>query len=187
MNRNLSAPDVQVLHSWKEIASYLGRGVRTLQRYESNLGLPVHRPLGKARSSVLAFKDEIDRWLKETPLASLQPPNDATPERFEPSLRRAPRLENLYETVAKWRARTDSMQQGFASLQAAVTSMQVGLASTLERLEKTKTLVLKTKLHWEQTLTRRERRRMTEGAMNAQGELGEASASASSFVHSSST
>jgi hypothetical protein len=31
------------LDSWKEIASYLGRGVRTVQRWECEEGLPVHR------------------------------------------------------------------------------------------------------------------------------------------------
>jgi hypothetical protein len=35
-------PD-QELTTWKEIASYLGVGVRTAQEYESQLGLPVHR------------------------------------------------------------------------------------------------------------------------------------------------
>ena len=31
------------LDSWKEIAAYLGRGVRTVQRWEREEGLPVHR------------------------------------------------------------------------------------------------------------------------------------------------
>ena len=31
------------LDSWKEIATYLGRGVRTAQRWEREEGLPVHR------------------------------------------------------------------------------------------------------------------------------------------------
>ena len=35
-----------VLNSWKEIASYLGRSVRTVQRWEREFGLPVHRPAG---------------------------------------------------------------------------------------------------------------------------------------------
>jgi len=56
-----------ILNSWKEIASYMGRGVRTIQRYEMQLGFPVHRPAGKQRSAVLAFTDEIDAWLKQTP------------------------------------------------------------------------------------------------------------------------
>jgi hypothetical protein len=57
----------RILHSWKEIASYIERGVRTVQRYEVQFGLPVHRPAGSSRSSVMAFCDEIDAWLSRTP------------------------------------------------------------------------------------------------------------------------
>lgn len=57
----------KVLHSWKDIANYMGRGVRTIQRYEVQLGLPVHRPAAKNRSSVMAFSDEIDVWLNRAP------------------------------------------------------------------------------------------------------------------------
>jgi hypothetical protein len=53
----------RLLNSWKEIASYLGRGVRTVQRWESQMGLPVHRPAGKDHSAVLAFSSELDEWL----------------------------------------------------------------------------------------------------------------------------
>jgi hypothetical protein len=60
----------RILHSWKEIASYIGRGVRTIQRYELQFGLPVHRPAGSSRSSVMAFSDEIDNWLSRTPTDS---------------------------------------------------------------------------------------------------------------------
>ena len=31
------------LDSWKEIAAYLGRDVRTVQRWERREGLPIHR------------------------------------------------------------------------------------------------------------------------------------------------
>jgi hypothetical protein len=31
------------LDGWKEIASYIGRGVRSAQRWERELGMPVHR------------------------------------------------------------------------------------------------------------------------------------------------
>src|SRR5579863_980355 len=47
----------------------LGRGVRTMQRWESELGLPVHRPRGKDRSAVLAFPEELDHWLHSAPLS----------------------------------------------------------------------------------------------------------------------
>lgn len=56
-----------VLNSWKEIATYMGRGVRTVQRWESDLGLPVRRPRGKRRSAVVAMSDDLDRWLKNLP------------------------------------------------------------------------------------------------------------------------
>ena len=60
-------PKAGVLNSWKEIATYLGRGVRTVQRWEAELQLPVHRPRGKNRSAVVAFRRELDDWLLCTP------------------------------------------------------------------------------------------------------------------------
>jgi hypothetical protein len=62
----------KLLNSWKEISSYLGRGVRTVQRYEIQFALPVHRPAGVSRSSVIAFSDELDRWLEQSPTRSQQ-------------------------------------------------------------------------------------------------------------------
>ena len=59
-----------VLNSWKEIAVYISRGVRTVQRWEHDLGLPVHRPKGRDRSAVLALTSEIDDWLARTPVRS---------------------------------------------------------------------------------------------------------------------
>ncbi len=61
---------MEILNSWKEIASYLGRGVRTVQRWERDLGLPVHRPKGRDRSAVLAFPEELQKWLQDTPVRS---------------------------------------------------------------------------------------------------------------------
>jgi CheY-like chemotaxis protein len=59
-----------VLNSWKEIARYLGRGVRTVQRWELDCSLPVHRPKGRARSATLALTSEIDEWLRASPVRS---------------------------------------------------------------------------------------------------------------------
>src|SRR5215211_5904076 len=50
------------LDSWKEIAAYLRRGVRTVRRWERDEGLPVHRHVHRVLGSVYAFKSEIDRW-----------------------------------------------------------------------------------------------------------------------------
>lgn len=59
-----------LISGWKEIATYLEHGVRTVQRWEY-FGLPVHRPHGKSRSSVVALTEELDVWLKATPVRSL--------------------------------------------------------------------------------------------------------------------
>jgi hypothetical protein len=56
----------QILNGWKEISNHLERGVRTAQRWETQLGMPVHRPALKDRSAVVAFSDELDRWLSRT-------------------------------------------------------------------------------------------------------------------------
>ncbi len=51
-----------VLNSWKEIASYLGKGVRTVQRWELELGLPVQRPNQGERAIVCASREDLDKW-----------------------------------------------------------------------------------------------------------------------------
>lgn len=55
-------PDSDRLESWKEIAAYLKRDVRTLRRWEKEQGLPVHRHHHNSLASVYAFKSELDRW-----------------------------------------------------------------------------------------------------------------------------
>src|SRR5437588_550595 len=57
-----------VLNSWKEIAEYVGRGVRTLQRWEQFYGFPVHRPAGNHKSAVFAVPAEVDEWLRTRPM-----------------------------------------------------------------------------------------------------------------------
>jgi len=52
------------LDSWKEIAAFFGRAERTVKRWESERGLPVHRLPGSGRSSVFAYSDELADWLK---------------------------------------------------------------------------------------------------------------------------
>jgi len=52
------------LQSWKEIASALNREVRTVQMWEKHEGLPVHRHFHSRRSTVFAFRSEIEVWAK---------------------------------------------------------------------------------------------------------------------------
>jgi tetratricopeptide (TPR) repeat protein len=54
----------EVLHSWKEIAAYLDRTVRTCRRWEEHLGLPIHRLDKSPKARVVAYKEEVDAWLE---------------------------------------------------------------------------------------------------------------------------
>ena len=56
-------PRLTTLNSWKEIAEFLGRSVRTVQRWEARFGLPVRHRAGK-RTSVFAIQSELDSWLR---------------------------------------------------------------------------------------------------------------------------
>src|SRR5271170_3455303 len=51
------------LESWKEIAAYLGRDLRTVMRWEKERSLPVHRVPGGGRAVVYAYRSEIDAWM----------------------------------------------------------------------------------------------------------------------------
>jgi Tol biopolymer transport system component len=50
------------LDSWKEIAAYLGRGIRTVQRWEREEGLPVHRLAHDKRGTIYARREELEAW-----------------------------------------------------------------------------------------------------------------------------
>jgi len=60
----MSQPEGGRLDSWKEIAGYLGRDLRTVRRWEKEKGLPVRRVPGGERSAVFAYSEEIDEWLQ---------------------------------------------------------------------------------------------------------------------------
>ncbi|MCL5735290.1 MAG: hypothetical protein M1274_06820 [Actinobacteria bacterium] len=50
------------LESWKEIAVFLQRDVRTITRWEKSESLPIHRHHHLSRSSVYAYPSELDAW-----------------------------------------------------------------------------------------------------------------------------
>lgn len=57
-------PNDEILDSWKEIACFLRRGVRTVQRWERTEGLPVRRHDHLKRGSVYALRSEITLWVR---------------------------------------------------------------------------------------------------------------------------
>ena len=67
-----------ILKGWKDVAKYLGCGVRTVQRWE-RLGLPVRRPTKAHRAPVVSISEELDAWIKlRSPIAPPDSPDAAT-------------------------------------------------------------------------------------------------------------
>ena len=72
------------LDSWKEIAAYLRRGVRTVRRWERDEGLPVHRHVHRVLGSVYAYKSEIEIW-RQTGRGRQTPSSRAHTRRSHPT------------------------------------------------------------------------------------------------------
>ena len=82
-----SATSTDRLDSWKEIAVYLRRDVRTVQLWEKKEGLPVHRHFHKRLGSIFAFRSEIDHWKRQVSRTNrdrepVQPVNSRTASRY---------------------------------------------------------------------------------------------------------
>lgn len=75
------------LNSWKEIADYLERSVRTVQRWESRFGLPVRHRSGK-RTAVFAIEAELNSWLQTQSRFRL--PIHEVPQTYERVFHRIP-------------------------------------------------------------------------------------------------
>jgi Tol biopolymer transport system component len=77
------------LDSWKEIAAYLGRGIRTVQRWEREEGLPVHRLVHEKRGSIYARREELAAWWESRRLTLAGPaPSGAGDAPVAPHLER---------------------------------------------------------------------------------------------------
>lgn len=117
----------QVLSGWKEIANYLGKGVRTVQRYESELGLPVRRPAGRATGSVIATRPELDAWVMASPIQSsflLSPRTDDVSQGTTEAIR-----NNL--------AQTGQLSEQMMQLRTDIKALVHVLQHSLEGLQET--------------------------------------------------
>jgi len=87
----------ETLESWKQIAAHLNRSERTVRRWESCEGLPVHRHGHQRQDTVFARVDEIDRWMsrrtrRARPEAASSAPHDAA----APAAQNRPAAANGY-------------------------------------------------------------------------------------------
>src|ERR1700759_1052494 len=71
-----------ILNGWKEIATYVGRDIRTVERWEKQRGLPIRRVPGEGRATVSAVVSELDAWFANP---STRNARTASSEQVEPA------------------------------------------------------------------------------------------------------
>jgi len=123
---NVSQP--HFLNGWKEIANYLGKGVRTAQRYERSFALPVRRPSGRSEGAVMAAPAEIDAWLmastKRKMLAPVAPYLESESEELTLNLARMRQSREVL-TMARTELRSTLSRLKQASLRVAKAMQQI--------------------------------------------------------------
>jgi hypothetical protein len=130
-SRSSGKAEVKYLSSWKEIANYMGKGVRTVQRYEAEFGLPVRRPAGKSRAAVVATRSDIDAWVEASS-------NRAALQRSVSSiLTRDPELNEIREGIREMHELRRQMHglraETNTSLKLLIAGVQVLVKSTREQ------------------------------------------------------
>jgi hypothetical protein len=70
LESNMGKMKGDLLNSWKEIAQFLRKDVKTCQRWEKDRGLPIHRLDGSVKSRVFAYPEELTAWLQKNDIVS---------------------------------------------------------------------------------------------------------------------
>jgi TolB-like protein len=76
----------KTLDSWKEIARFLNRDVRTVMRWEKSRALPVRRMPGGKKPGVYAMQSEVDAWRNGSAQDRRRDRGAATARPTEPSI-----------------------------------------------------------------------------------------------------
>jgi predicted DNA-binding transcriptional regulator AlpA len=117
-----------ILNSWKEIAQYVGRGLRTVQRWERDLAFPVRRPRGKSRSAVIGIREEIDEWIASRPRIATD--NNG----FRRAKHSWPAASDVRETIAKSRLLWHESRQRRRELSLALHALVGNLQELQDRI-----------------------------------------------------
>lgn len=90
-------PTSRRFDTWKEIVGYFGRDERTVRRWETSRGLPIHRVPGGAGGTVYAFESELAAWLRGNP-ENTEEPSPTTANASPPA--RDDHVKLLWQTLA---------------------------------------------------------------------------------------
>lgn len=127
MNAAANGLKPPVLTCWKDIANYMGKGVRTVQRWELEFGLPVRRPLGSNKKAVLARPSDLDAWVALRCGARTPLPAAPNGKRQAPAVRLAAltaQLETAHQLRDNNRVLLDEFRFALSSLQQQILSLR---------------------------------------------------------------
>jgi hypothetical protein len=119
-NSSRQTESQQILSGWKDIANHLGKGVRTVQRYERDLGLPVRRPTRES-GVVFAITSEIDAWVDACPMRATLRSIGAMPTSGETT------VQSLRKNVAEMRRLGNQMQELRGELRYSLEMLRASL------------------------------------------------------------
>jgi hypothetical protein len=123
MKKETTSAEPHVLTSWKEVAVYLGKGVRTVQRWERELGLPVRRPYGVEKHVIVALPEELDDWVH----TRMRPRRVKTPASTpEAHILAVDAVERLQRTIRVMVERAEEMNRRCAQLLAQTELLRKG-------------------------------------------------------------
>lgn len=130
----MSSPSDTRFDSWKEIAAYLDRDIRTVRRWEKERGLPVHRIPGDGRRAIYAFRSELDSWL----LAERESQSAARDLATVKPTASAPTPPSEGELAAS--QRNDRLGFGFAKAARAILVLAAGIGAIMLTVSVTRAL-----------------------------------------------
>ncbi len=121
----------KMLSSWKEIAHFFGKGVRTVQRWEKTLDLPIHRPPGAPSNVVLARTTDLEEWMHrgQATRAAVESSDDVE---ISPAVKEA--ITRLEREVTRL-AQTAGLVVGEVHVMAPPEDRLQSLSSTLSRVQ----------------------------------------------------
>lgn len=110
-----------ILTTWKDVARYMGKGVRTVQRWERDFGLPVRRPARSTQKrAILALAPDLDAWVALKCSRRQAPPPGHSSRSMQHSLR-----EQMEASIALRTANRMLLNE----LNTAVEALQRNLAA----------------------------------------------------------
>jgi len=131
----------EILSGWKDIAHYLGKGVRTVQRYERQMGLPVRRPSGNHSGSVIAIKSELDSWIRSSPTAQEYRDEILSAKRAYLSSEIVKRLQERAHLRAQMTALRRELRVNIRKLRKSIAEVRQQLHETRERQDSMASLI----------------------------------------------